>query len=184
MKIELKNFKYAEFASEETLCFTASVYVDGTRMFLASNSGKGEENRIEPVKGKSWEDVRQVQDWIAKQPKVKLEGDMEIDDDLDFYISRLANREVSRKHLKALLKKHVVIFDPDPAINGLQQFASSFKPADISDAHRMQLNRIYPGCLILNDLDIEQALVLYIASSDAGYPKIDEVYQQIKQQAA
>ena len=109
---------------------------------------------------------------------------MEIDDDLDFYISRLANREVSRKHLKALLKKHVVIFDPDPTINGLQQFASSFKPTDISDAHRKQLNRIYPGCLILNDLDIEQALDLYIASSDSGYPKIDEVYQQIKQQTA
>ena len=58
MKIELKNFKYAAFASEETLCFTASVYVDGVRTFMASNSGHGESNSIHPVNGKNREDIR------------------------------------------------------------------------------------------------------------------------------
>jgi len=180
MKIELKNFKYAEFASEETLCFTASVYVDGTRMFTASNSGKGEENRIEPVKGKSREDVRQVQDWVANQPKVKLEDDMEIDDKLDFYISRLAEREIARKKLKSLLSKHVVIFKPNTPHSSFVQFDKSFKPTDLSDSHREHLQGIYHDCLIINDIDIEKALDLYLATAPGSPIKADDVYQQIK----
>jgi hypothetical protein len=179
MKIELKNFKHAVFASEETLSLTASVYVDGTRMFTASNSGHGEENRIYPVEGMEVSDIRRVTDWIAGQ-KVKLEDDMEIDDNLDFYISRLASREVARKHLKPMLKRHVVIFDPEDNLGGLKQFGSSFRPTDMTDRHRDHLRKIYQGCLILNDLDIEQALDIYLAASGGGYPNADTVYQQIK----
>jgi hypothetical protein len=40
-KIELKNLKYAAFASEETSCFEATVYVDGKRFCIASNEGRG-----------------------------------------------------------------------------------------------------------------------------------------------
>jgi len=83
MKIELKNFKHAAFASEETLCFSATVYVDGQRMFEASNSGKGEYTRIEPLKGHSAADLKRVSDWVAKQPKIQLQGDLEVDDDID-----------------------------------------------------------------------------------------------------
>lgn len=41
MKLELKNLKIAEFASEETTCYQATVYVDGVRAILASNEGHG-----------------------------------------------------------------------------------------------------------------------------------------------
>lgn len=40
-KIELKNLKTAEFASEETHCYEATVYVDGKRFCIASNQGHG-----------------------------------------------------------------------------------------------------------------------------------------------
>ena len=40
-KIELKNLKTAEFASEETHCFEATVYLDGKRFCIASNQGHG-----------------------------------------------------------------------------------------------------------------------------------------------
>ena len=41
MKITVKNVKVAEFASEETLCFEATVYIDGVRAFTAHNDGHG-----------------------------------------------------------------------------------------------------------------------------------------------
>ena len=41
MKITLKNFKHANFASEETYCFEATVYIDGQKAGHASNSGHG-----------------------------------------------------------------------------------------------------------------------------------------------
>lgn len=48
MKIELKNIKFAAFATEETHCFNATVYLDGTRSGTVSNEGHGGPNRYEP----------------------------------------------------------------------------------------------------------------------------------------
>lgn len=48
MKIELRNVKYAAFASEETSCFEASIWVDGKREGTARNEGKGGATWIEP----------------------------------------------------------------------------------------------------------------------------------------
>lgn len=52
MNIELKNIKYAAFASEETSCFSAVVYIDGVKSLTAKNSGHGEMTFLrEIVKG-------------------------------------------------------------------------------------------------------------------------------------
>lgn len=52
----LKNLKYAAFASEETHCFEATVYVDGKRFCIASNEGHGGPDRYDalPPKSGSW----------------------------------------------------------------------------------------------------------------------------------
>lgn len=49
-KIEVRNLKHAAFASEETHCFEASVYVDGKRFCTASNDGHGGPDMYTPVK--------------------------------------------------------------------------------------------------------------------------------------
>lgn len=41
MQITLKNFKHAAFASQETYCFEATVYIDGKKAGIASNDGHG-----------------------------------------------------------------------------------------------------------------------------------------------
>lgn len=48
MKIELRNFKMVTRMSEETTCFTASVYIDGKREGEASNDGRGGCHRYHP----------------------------------------------------------------------------------------------------------------------------------------
>ena len=48
MKIELKNVKYAAFASQETSCFSATIYVDGKKAGTAENSGHGGATIVRP----------------------------------------------------------------------------------------------------------------------------------------
>ena len=48
MKIELKNVRYAAFASQETNCFEATIYVDGKREGTAQNDGHGGSTNFHP----------------------------------------------------------------------------------------------------------------------------------------
>jgi hypothetical protein len=41
MKLSLKNIKHTEWASEETHCYRASLYVDGKPVAVVSNEGRG-----------------------------------------------------------------------------------------------------------------------------------------------
>jgi hypothetical protein len=41
MKLELKNIKHTEWASQETNCYQASLYVDGKAVAVVSNDGHG-----------------------------------------------------------------------------------------------------------------------------------------------
>lgn len=41
MKLELKSIKYSAFASEETHCYQANLYVDGKLFAIVSNDGRG-----------------------------------------------------------------------------------------------------------------------------------------------
>ena len=48
MNIELKNVKYSEFASHETHCYEASIYIDGKKAGTAHNNGYGASTDIYP----------------------------------------------------------------------------------------------------------------------------------------
>jgi hypothetical protein len=41
MKIELKNFKFYDRLSEETLCFVGNIWINGIKSGTAENTGKG-----------------------------------------------------------------------------------------------------------------------------------------------
>ena len=46
MKIELKRVEHAKFASEETECFKANLYVDGKKIATCDNDGHGGPTRV------------------------------------------------------------------------------------------------------------------------------------------
>ena len=48
MKLSLKNIKHTEWASEETHCYQASLYVDGKPVAVVSNEGRGGGDRDFP----------------------------------------------------------------------------------------------------------------------------------------
>ena len=66
-KIELKNIKYAAFASEETNCYEATLYVDGKRFAIVSNSGHGGADMQDPISPFTYKDLAQLQKTIAEE---------------------------------------------------------------------------------------------------------------------
>lgn len=52
-RITLKNLKVADFASEETLCFTATVVFDGVPIAEARNEGHGGSTFVRALLGQA-----------------------------------------------------------------------------------------------------------------------------------
>lgn len=75
MKIELKSIEWNKGASEETLCFSGKVWVDGVAAFWAVNHGHGGSTMFRPVAGYTGPDLGQVDGWLAKdRAPVVFEG--------------------------------------------------------------------------------------------------------------
>lgn len=68
MKIELNNIKHAEFASQETNCYEATIYIDGKREGLVSNDGQGGCDNVTP-----WQLAQEIDAYAKTLPPVVCE---------------------------------------------------------------------------------------------------------------
>jgi hypothetical protein len=96
----IKNVKIAEFASEETLCFEGTLYVDGECYGHVSNTGQGGPNSYE-----SLETERSLSE-IVKAADIKVEAyDTVLTKDLDWIVSDLVNEYEMIKEARAWKRK-------------------------------------------------------------------------------
>lgn len=102
MKIELRNVKTYPRNSEETAAFNASVYVDGKRVGEASNSGRGEANRLEVPR-----DIEEKMSAFCKT--LPPSGDLPMD--LDFFISLQVTRHDVAKIAKTMMAGRIVFIN-------------------------------------------------------------------------
>jgi len=63
------------------------------------------------------------------------------------------------------LKKSVFLCETGADKNGLTQLA--MKAGDLNDINRSRIMASFPNCVIVNDLNIEKALDLYLATAVA-----------------
>ena len=127
--MELKNLSLNTSISEETHCFRASVYINGKRMFTASNGGNGGPNFYSPSdfgKGKeAFEEAMAIAREEAKQytlKKIELGedlqwaidafGDGKSDELIDWLIADLINEQLTLKEMRKALKKKVMVYWP------------------------------------------------------------------------
>lgn len=98
--LTIKNLKFAEFASEETLCFEATLYVDGKSVGHVRNAGKGGPNEYD-----SWDTERELIALVkAANIQVKAYGTT-LTKDLDWIVGDLVNEALLIKDAKALRTK-------------------------------------------------------------------------------
>jgi len=57
--MELRKVKHFNELSQETMAFSAQLWVDGKHIADISNNGEGGSNNIYPAKGYTWDDIRQ-----------------------------------------------------------------------------------------------------------------------------
>ena len=163
MKIELKNVKHSDFASRETNCFEASVYIDGKRAGNVSNDGRGGPNDYD-----SREMVEVLMEYAKTQPTRtwKLNGEeFEVPPTIDTVIDHLLIDHLHAKDLKRAMSKRILFVDREGVLKETIAFkkddlASLLRSANIKD--RLKTDKI------LNLMPFDAALSTYRAVVAAG----------------
>jgi hypothetical protein len=151
MKIELKSIKYAAFASQETSCYSATLWVDGVKIGTVENDGHGGCDSF-------WGD-QQIFDkanaWCKENlPKWDGYDGEPHDTDLEMHCGTLLVQWLCRRDLKRLMAKKVVFKTPD----GMYEVAH--KGNLNSTVARMRDK--YPDAQILNTMAFDDALEIFM----------------------
>ena len=153
MKIELKNIKYSDFASHETSCFEAAVYINGKRSGTVENDGRGGCNFYHP------RELEEALKAHAKTlPKVRY-NEHEFDQDADTLIGDLLMEHLHAKDLKRAMNKRILFFTHD---NQLKETINLERQRMESILANAALVGQLKAKTILNLLPFDQALSLYI----------------------
>ena len=157
MKIELKALKYSDFASQETHCFQANIYIDGKMRGTADNDGRGGMTTIRP-----WQLHNEIKLYTDKiPPRIVKYGDteMSLDTSPDSYIDELVTLALHEKDLKRAMKTRI-LFTRKNQVFETQAFDAAKLKAAINHP---QVREKLDADEILNLLPVGEALKLYVA---------------------
>ena len=102
MNVELKAVKTAKHLSQETIAYSASIYVDGQRIGIVRNLGTGGGNEYDWLNQKAAKVGLRLQIW-AKDQKTEYEYDK-----LDQIINDLADEFEDNQAMKRKCKTHIM----------------------------------------------------------------------------
>ena len=162
MKVELKNLKHSEFASQETHCYEATVWINGKRAFYARNDGGGGADLYAPLdnqdRGEFTSLLNDLINHCLTLPKWGSEfgGEDNMDVTPEILIGNLVNNKLLAKDLKRKLKKKVLFLTSD----GL--YENSYKVSKPVDQCLINIiSEKHPDAIILNSLAFDEALEIY-----------------------
>jgi hypothetical protein len=165
-EITLKNIKHTAWASEETHCYQATLYVDGVKWGTVSNQGHGGCDDFHGIGGKSYADINTLDRLIKETyPPVTFEGTTEtLGQSVEMLCCDLVNQWLRDKDFARAMKSKVLFTKPD--VRGVWEVAVK-KPKTLW----MMLDVMkakYPQYTYLADLPIDEAKALYFAGADDG----------------
>lgn len=105
MKIELKNFKYSEWNSEETNCFRSDLFLNGKKVGYCYNEGRGGPTSYSGIKHHWSEEIKLMEEYCKTLPPIvytkERDGhDFSIDMTLEHYIDELVMEHLDKKSQK------------------------------------------------------------------------------------
>ena len=156
-KIELKNFKHSDFASQETYCFEASVYIDGKKAGTVSNQGCGGCHSYHP------NTLYQI---LAKEAAKLPHHEWRLNDqvlsvapDADTIISELVTEALTAKDLKSGMRRRILFVGDDGSVYETQAMTAAALAVQLV---RKDLYEKLKTKTILNLLPFTEALSIYI----------------------
>jgi len=165
MKIELKNIKHAEFASQETNCYEAVIYINGKRAGLVSNDGQGGADNVTP-----WQLAQEIDEYAKTLPPVVCEW-IDPKTDKPFVMPQthetifgdLLNEWMYAKDLKKAMAKRILFQREDGKV-----YETKTMPAADLKVHLNQtrLLEILKAKTVLNLLPFDKALTIYRSNAN------------------
>ena len=169
MKLELKNIKHTQWASEETHCYQASLYVDGKPVAIVSNDGHGGCDRDydhPKFKGDYRATMKAVHDYFKTLPNTDA-CDLFPDgmaQELEFWCSDQVNEFLNKKHImsnvKRILKK--VSFMQD---GKLMQFGTNVKPSTMTFQQIRRHDTSLKDVKFLNEMTLDEVATIVVEMS-------------------
>jgi len=176
-RITLKSIKYTAWASQETHCFQAVIYLDGKRALNVENDGRGACNNYWNTKDQTTEEGRKMLDECRQHAYefIKANHDMTMDVDgetidlsdmpdselLDWLIADLVNEHLCLKEMKRCLKSKITLFDGED--KKIYTFKSKPTPEAMSACKRNHSDK--DQWVYLNDVSEQEAFKLWRKSS-------------------
>ena len=159
MNLEMKAINHSEWASEETYCYQANVYLDGKPFAMVSNDGHGGCDRDyshNNFKGDYRATMKKVDEYFKSLPNTDPcdlfpEG---IEQTFEQWCHDQVCTYLYRKDLKKALKKNKVV----------QKKNKEGKMGlwDYDHRHTSEnIKRHFPDAVILNDLPEDEALTIW-----------------------
>ena len=176
-RITLKSIKHTEWASQETHCFQAVIYLDGKRALNVENDGRGACNNYwgikDQTKSEELEMLTKCTKYGADFIKANRDLTMEVDGEtidmsdmpeselLDWLIADLVNEHLCLKEMKRCLKKKIFFFDGEDK----KIYSFNLKPTTeaMSSCKRNYSDKDH--WVYLNDVSEQEAFKLWRKSS-------------------
>lgn len=180
--ISIRGLKHSEFASHETHCFQASIWLDNTRVCIAENDGRGgatDFNRTQTIKEETWSEfmpllVREAnrimpllwedEEWFtSKDLPPYVIGNSAWSSNLECVVAHLINEELGKKEMLRRMKTKLLTYDTKEK----KVYARKIKldPKDPIKTERVKksITESSPNEIILNLMPEEEALQLYLS---------------------
>lgn len=163
--ITFKNLAEHRNMSEETICFEATLFIDGVRVAFVENSGKGGMTNISPVEAS--DKVKRLLERakaFALTQTWEYKGKQEPYGDLESYIDTLVADELSRKDLvrrfgRQIKDKVLVLIGGD-----IYTFNCAFNDANSAAIKRKHGDEVK----ILNAMPRDEAIKLFVDTVTAA----------------
>ena len=161
-RVHLKAIEHNKTMSRETHAFSASVYFDGSKVGVISNSGGGEPDMFDETNP---EKAKEMFAYIKGLPPVKAEfgggKSMDLDVDLDMICCDIVNKHIRMQQMKARMRTHV-LFTKDHESTEVFEVPMKGKKYPL-EAMRDAIVKKNPGCVILNSLSDAAGLKIWEA---------------------
>jgi len=157
-KIELKNIKHSAWASHETHCYQATLYVDGVRWGTVSNQGHGGCDDLHG-ENKSYDEIKELNDRIEETYEPYQYEGYTLKKDLEMVCHDLVNQWLRDKDFNRAMKSKVLFTKPD--VQGVWQLAVK-KPHTL-ETTLTALRSANPQYTYLADLPVDEAKAIYFA---------------------
>jgi hypothetical protein len=164
MKIELKNIKHSEFASQETNCYQATIYIDGKRVGTVENAGHGGCDNVYP-----YQVAQQIDAYAKTLPKTvcsfidpETGKPAEMEQTHETIFGDILTSWLMSKDLKRLMSKRIVFVKEDGNVYETKALKADQLKINLNQG---RLPEMLKAKTILNLLPFDQALTIYKGAS-------------------